>query len=153
MSLDKVVDSTALDAGMALVADAIRAKAGTTDQLAWPDGFMAAVEGIQTGGGATDITDSIVSVAFSATNADNARIGLYGIIPEDAKIAIFHFQGDLSNASNNQCLFAAFPKMYSGYEMLYCRWRNGSYDLQSGSSSVYDLVVNVGDTYRMLAIK
>lgn len=51
MALDKVVDSAALDAGMKSVADAIRAKAGTTDLLAWPDGFKAAVEGIQTGGG------------------------------------------------------------------------------------------------------
>ena len=50
MALDKVVDSAALDAGMKSVADAIRAKTGTTDLLAWPDGFKAAVEGIQTGG-------------------------------------------------------------------------------------------------------
>ena len=51
MAFDKVVDSAALDAGMKSVADAIRAKTGTTDLLAWPDGFKAAVEGIQTGGG------------------------------------------------------------------------------------------------------
>ena len=53
MALDKVVDSAVLDAGMKSVADAIRAKAGTTDLLAWPDGFKSAVEGIQTGGGTT----------------------------------------------------------------------------------------------------
>ena len=57
MALDKVVDSTALDAGMKSVADAIRAKAGTTDLLAWPDGFKAAVEGIQTGGGGGSTSD------------------------------------------------------------------------------------------------
>ena len=53
MAFDKVVDSAVLDAGMKSVADAIRAKAGTTDLLAWPDGFKAAVDGIQTGGGTT----------------------------------------------------------------------------------------------------
>ena len=53
MSLDKVVDSAVLDAGMKSVADAIRAKTGTTDLLAWPDGFKTAVDGIQTGGGTT----------------------------------------------------------------------------------------------------
>ena len=53
MALDKVVDSAVLDAGMKSVADAIRAKAGTTDLLAWPDGFKSAVDGIQTGGGTT----------------------------------------------------------------------------------------------------
>ena len=51
MALDKVVDSTALDAGMTAVADAIRAKARTTDPLAWPDGFAAAIGEIETGGG------------------------------------------------------------------------------------------------------
>ena len=57
MALDKVVDSAVLDAGMKSVADAIRAKAGTTDMLAWPDGFKAAVEGIQTGGGGGTTSD------------------------------------------------------------------------------------------------
>ena len=57
MALDKVVDSAVLDAGMKSVADAIRAKAGTTDLLAWPDGFKAAVEGIQTGGGGGTTSD------------------------------------------------------------------------------------------------
>ena len=57
MAFDKVVDSAVLDAGMKSVADAIRAKAGTTDLLAWPDGFKAAVEGIQTGGGGGSTSD------------------------------------------------------------------------------------------------
>lgn len=49
MALDKAVDSAALDAGMTTVADAIRAKARTTEPLAWPDGFKAAVEAISGG--------------------------------------------------------------------------------------------------------
>ena len=49
MALDKAVDSVALDAGMTAVADVIRAKAGTTEPLAWPDGFKAAVEAISGG--------------------------------------------------------------------------------------------------------
>ena len=57
MALDKVVDSAVLDAGMKSVADAIRAKAGTTDLLAWPEGFKTAVEGIQTGGGGGSTSD------------------------------------------------------------------------------------------------
>lgn len=51
MALDKVVDSAVLDAGMISVADAIRAKAGTTEPLAWPDGFKAAIEAISGSGG------------------------------------------------------------------------------------------------------
>ena len=49
MALDKVVDSAVLDAGMAAVADVIRAKAGTTEPLAWPNGFKAAIEAISGG--------------------------------------------------------------------------------------------------------
>ena len=60
MALDKVVDSAVLDAGMKSVADAIRAKAGTTDLLAWPDGFKSAVEGIQTGGGGGTTSDAVM---------------------------------------------------------------------------------------------
>lgn len=51
MAFDKVVDSTELDAGMTLVANAIRAKAGISDPLEWPAGFKAAVEDIASGGG------------------------------------------------------------------------------------------------------
>lgn len=36
---------------MTAVADAIRTKGGTSDALAFPDGFVSAVQGIQTGGG------------------------------------------------------------------------------------------------------
>lgn len=64
MALDKVVDSAALDAGMTSVADAIRAKAGTTDMLVWPDGFAAAINAITTGGGeggGVKITEYIVT--------------------------------------------------------------------------------------------
>ena len=46
MAFNKAVDSAALDAGMTAVADVIRAKAGTTEPISWPDGFKAAVEAI-----------------------------------------------------------------------------------------------------------
>lgn len=46
----KAVDATQLNADMTSVADAIRAKGGTTEQMAWPAGFVSAVEGIQSGG-------------------------------------------------------------------------------------------------------
>ena len=52
MALDKVVDSAAMDAEMTSVANAIRAKTGNTDTLAWPDGFLTAIAEITGGGGA-----------------------------------------------------------------------------------------------------
>ena len=62
MALDKVVDSAELDAGMALVADSIRAKAGLSEPLVWPEGFKAAVDGITSGGGVS-LADIDVYVA------------------------------------------------------------------------------------------
>lgn len=55
MAPDKTVDSSVLDAGLTSVADAIRARGGTSEQLAFPGGFVSAVEGIQAGGGTPEI--------------------------------------------------------------------------------------------------
>lgn len=51
MALDKLVDSSQLDTNLTSVANAIRAKGGTSGQLQFPQGFVDAVEAIETGGG------------------------------------------------------------------------------------------------------
>lgn len=48
MAYDKVIDSLKLDADLTSVADAIRTKSGTKGELDFPDGFVSAVEEIQT---------------------------------------------------------------------------------------------------------
>ena len=53
-----VVNKTQLDADMTSVADTIRTKGGTSEKLSWPDGYKAAVEAIQTGGGGIDTSDA-----------------------------------------------------------------------------------------------
>ena len=144
---------------LSAVADAIRAKGGTYAQLTFPGGMVEAINAIETGSGATDVTDSIVSVAFSATNAFNTYTGFKGIFPEDAKIAILLWQGDKSNAVDNQCLFAVLQRVYiNSYNlyygaMMYCRWKNSSYDFQTNNTTSYDLIVNAGDTFRMVVIQ
>lgn len=49
MAVDKLVDSTQLDADLTSVADAIRTKGGTSGQMAFPAGFVSAVQAIPTG--------------------------------------------------------------------------------------------------------
>lgn len=49
MALDKLVDSSQLDADLTSVANAIRTKGGTSAQLAFPSGFVSAVQAIETG--------------------------------------------------------------------------------------------------------
>ena len=56
MSIDKAVDSARLDADLTSVANAIRTKGGTSGQLAFPAGFVSAVNAIPTGGGGSSDT-------------------------------------------------------------------------------------------------
>ena len=50
MALDKLVDSSQLDTDLTSVANAIRTKGGTSAQLAFPAGFVSAIENIPSGG-------------------------------------------------------------------------------------------------------
>lgn len=51
MAVDKLVDSAQLDADLTAVANAIRTKGGTSAALAFPNGFVDAIDAIETGGG------------------------------------------------------------------------------------------------------
>lgn len=63
MALDKAVDSAQLNADLTAVADAIRTKGGTSAQLAFPDGFVSAVQAIE---GAPDL-QIVVTTSADAT--------------------------------------------------------------------------------------
>lgn len=72
MAVDKLVDSTQLDADLTSVANAIRTKGGTSAQLAFPAGFVSAVHAIPTGGTATLISKSITENGTYNAAIDNA---------------------------------------------------------------------------------
>lgn len=55
MALDKLVDGAQLDADLTSVANAIRTKGGTSAQLAFPAGFVNAVDAIPTGGTPSEV--------------------------------------------------------------------------------------------------
>lgn len=91
MAYDKVVDSAVLDAGLTKIADAIRAKGGTTDNMEFPDGFASLIESIETGGG-VDVTpfsfisvgsytpsENVTSLAFSALTGETETIKIFAI--------------------------------------------------------------------------
>ena len=59
MAVDKLVDSTQLNSDLTSIANAIRTKGGTSAQLAFPSGFVSAVEAIPTGGGAISLLETI----------------------------------------------------------------------------------------------
>lgn len=61
----KVVDADQLDADLKVVADAIRLKGGSESEIAFPDGFVGAVEGISGGSDLEVLEDMQIAVDFS----------------------------------------------------------------------------------------
>lgn len=47
MAYDKVIDSSALDADLTAVANAIRTASGSSDAMAFPDGFVSALQSMK----------------------------------------------------------------------------------------------------------
>lgn len=74
----KKVDSDQLDADLKTVADAIREKGGTTDELAFPDGMATAVSEIQSGGGDTRFKDFVEGASAALDGGDITTIRQYG---------------------------------------------------------------------------
>lgn len=76
MSVDKLVDSTQLDADLTSVANAIRTKGGTSASLAFPAGFVQAIGDIPSGGGGiTDPSNDTFLAKF--ISGENIEEGLY----------------------------------------------------------------------------
>ena len=63
MAVDKLVDSTQLDADLTSVANAIRTKGGTSASLAFPADFVSAIAAIPSGGGGTAESGSFIASA------------------------------------------------------------------------------------------
>ena len=65
------------DTELTSVADAIRSKGGTSDKLAYPDGFVSAIGAIETGGGGgSDVEDAIITRTI--TEISNNRVTTIG---------------------------------------------------------------------------
>lgn len=80
MAYDKVIDSAELDADLTSVADAIRAKGGTSEQMSFPDGFVSAVEGIQAGGGDDSLLLSILDRSITElSDGGMTTLGKYAL--------------------------------------------------------------------------
>lgn len=69
MAVDKLVDSTQLDADLTSVANAIRTKGGTSAQMAFPAGFVSAVQAIPTG--TTPTGTKQISITANGTTTED----------------------------------------------------------------------------------
>ena len=78
MAYDKVIDSAKLDTDLTTVADAIRAKGGTTDPLSFPTGFADAISAIQAGGGgAESVLYALIDRSITEITSNATSIGEY----------------------------------------------------------------------------
>ena len=75
MAFDKVVDSTALDGNLKNVANAIRAKGKTTASLTFPNGFISAIQTIQTGTELKIVVSVTSGAAVTATKGSDTVSG------------------------------------------------------------------------------
>lgn len=137
----KIVDADQLDADMATVADAIRAKGGTSDPLAWPDGYKTAVEAI-----AWDTSAEDGLLAGTLTEYRNERITKvqsYGFFQQVALTDL-----DLPNVTQTGTFFVAactslvrvnIPKVQivQAYSFQYCSMLEKLDILAASSINVY----------------
>ncbi len=111
MAVDKLVDSTQLDADLTSVANAIRTKGGTSASLAFPADFLTAIAAIPTGGGGSqtyglihslDIDSPVNEVVFS--------------IPESAQLHPLYLVVSLTLSASDwiYCQMNGVGNLYSG---------------------------------------
>ena len=81
----KVVDTDQLDADLKVVADAIREKGGTTDELAFPDGMATAVSEIQSGGGDDVVAQFVEGTIPEVVDENATKIRDYGFAYSEIK--------------------------------------------------------------------
>lgn len=79
MAYDKVVDSAVLDAGLKQIADAIREKGGTSDNLAFPSAMAGAIAAIEAGGGMKCVEGSVV-LSADATASFRVDVDLSALL-------------------------------------------------------------------------
>lgn len=87
MAVDKLVDSTQLDADLTSVANAIRTKGGTSGQLAFPAGFVQAIGDISGGGGGGNANVSQDANGYIVLD-DDAPSGGGGLTKESGSITL-----------------------------------------------------------------
>lgn len=85
MALDKLVDGAQLDSDLGDIADAIRAKGGTSAELEFPQGFVDAVDAIPTGTTPTGTINIISNGTYDVTDKATAIVNVPGVTPTGTK--------------------------------------------------------------------
>lgn len=105
MAYDKVVDSAVLDAGLKQIADAIREKGGTSDNLAFPQAMADAIAAIEAGGGGGGGLDFLNEVF----NSTEIQAGTCTIAETSASATTFAFDKPFNAKPNYYLIFEISP--------------------------------------------
>lgn len=105
MAVDKLVDSTQLDSDLTSVANAIRTKGGTSAALAFPQGFVDAIDAIPTGGGGGSPTATFEATPASSNATISFEAGDYAI---PSQYALFIKSDVTSSDGVNFCISGGF---------------------------------------------
>lgn len=142
MALDMLVDATQLDSALSSVADAIRAKGGTSAQLAFPTGFVSAINNIPTGGSSEWTINEVTLVADTA----NTNELLLAIAPslEKYKLMVYWLKStQVKNIQNHALGGYAYKSGDSAFSGGNARYNYG----YSGGSGNQSYVSKSGDVW------
>lgn len=123
MAVYKVVDTEQLEADLTSVANSIRTKGGTTEELSFPNGFTSAILNIS-GEGST-----VVAKEEQTKTLDVVENGTHTITPDDGKV--------LSSATVN--VNVPIPDGYIQPSGELAISENGTYDVTNYASAVVEV--------------
>lgn len=130
------------------IAEAIRGKTGGTDLLTL-DEMATAIASIQTGINAEEIT-----IAMDASDAFAVRKIFIAAMDASDVTTAFLYQGDIGGSTKtNQCLIIITSINFNSTEMLYARYRDNKWNMQTAATHQYDLVVSAGDIYAKVVLQ
>ena len=112
MAIDKLVDSTQLNTDLAAVANAIRAKGGTNNSLEFPNGFVAAIENISTGGVSekdVNFIDYDGTILYSYTAEEFAGLSVLPANPTHEKLTAQGWNWTLAQITAQLAIAPGYP--------------------------------------------
>lgn len=145
MAVDKLVDSTQLDADLTSVANAIRAKSGGSGQLAFPAGFVSEIGNIPSGGGGMALDWATVQEVTIGANTVTSTSSVSSYF-SGYNYKFVMLASDLT--VNNQFVFG-YSFGANGVLNTPYRWRNGEV-LATTVGANYDCVLVEGTKYYLI---
>lgn len=131
MAYDKVVDSTELEAGLTAIADAIRAKGGTTATLSFPDGMEDAIEAIALGVNVQKQSGTVT------TNSSGGATINCGFKPDMVLVRIATYTESPYNYDSNLAFVFKEKTTGSSYYLANMAWKDST-TLITGTATVSD---------------